>query len=110
VYASRAVPMAARNAVVGLIEVADGRSRSALFSGLNRRLERVKAARLARIGKVSSVGSLCTLLALNSPGVGVGLCAGDGKWGWGRWTRVRRVSEKSSEFRRENVWLEHALG
>ena len=41
-YASRAVPMAARNAVVGLIEVADGRSRSALYSGLNRRLERVK--------------------------------------------------------------------
>ena len=40
-YASRAVPMAARNAVVGLIEVADGRSRSALFSGLYRRLERV---------------------------------------------------------------------
>ena len=42
IYASRAVPMAARNAVVGLIEVADGRSRSALYSGLNRRLERVK--------------------------------------------------------------------
>ena len=41
IYASRAVPMAARNAVVGLIEVADGRSRSALYSGLNRRLERV---------------------------------------------------------------------
>ena len=33
IYASRAVPMAARNAVVGLIEVADGRSRSALYRG-----------------------------------------------------------------------------
>ena len=42
IYASRAVPMAARNAVVGLIEVADGRSRSALYSGLYGRLERVK--------------------------------------------------------------------
>ena len=41
-YASRAVPMAARNAVVGLIEVADGRSGSALYSGLYGRLERVK--------------------------------------------------------------------
>ena len=40
-YASRAVPMAARNAVVGLIEVADGRSRSALYSsGLYGRLEK----------------------------------------------------------------------
>ena len=41
-YASGAVPMAARNAVVGLIEVADGRSRSALLHGYNSRLERVK--------------------------------------------------------------------
>ena len=41
-YASGAVPMAARNAVVGLIEVADGRSRSALLYGYNSGLERVK--------------------------------------------------------------------
>ena len=40
IYASGAVPMAARNAVVGLIEVADGRSRSALLHGYNSRLER----------------------------------------------------------------------
>ena len=33
--------MAARNAVVGLIEVADGRSRSALLYGYNSGLERV---------------------------------------------------------------------
>ena len=45
-YASGAVPMAARNAVVGLIEVADGRSGSALYSGLYGRLERVKFLRL----------------------------------------------------------------
>jgi hypothetical protein len=37
------VPMAARNAVVGLIEVADGRSRSALLYGYNSGLERVKS-------------------------------------------------------------------
>ncbi len=49
IYASRAVPMAARNAVVGLIEVADGRSRSALYSGLNRRLERVKSTGARRM-------------------------------------------------------------
>ena len=49
-YASRAVPMAARNAVVGLIEVADGRSRSALLYGYNSGLERViKFKRDARI-------------------------------------------------------------
>ena len=41
VYASRAVPMAARNAVVGLIEVADGRSRSALSIRMDGLLERV---------------------------------------------------------------------
>ena len=76
------------------------------YAGYTKVVQRVFKARRAIGGKVSSVGSLCTLLALNSPGVGVGLCAGDGKWGWGRWTRVRRVSEKSSEFRRENVWLE----
>ena len=40
-YASRAVPMAARNAVVGLIEVADGRSRSALSIRMDGLLERV---------------------------------------------------------------------
>ena len=38
-YASGVVPMAARNAVVGLIEVADGRSRSALLYGYNSGLE-----------------------------------------------------------------------
>ena len=42
-YASGVVPMAARNAVVGLIEVADARSRSALLYGYNSGLERVKA-------------------------------------------------------------------
>ena len=42
VYASGAVPMAARNAVVGLIEVADGRSRSVLMHVCISRLERVK--------------------------------------------------------------------
>ena len=41
-YASRAMPMAARNAVVVSIEVADGRSRSALLYGYNSGLERVK--------------------------------------------------------------------
>ena len=41
-YASGAVRMAARNAVVGLIEVMDGRSRSALYSGVYSGLERVK--------------------------------------------------------------------
>ena len=40
-YASRAVPMAARIAVVVSIEVSDGRSRSALYNGLYGRLERV---------------------------------------------------------------------
>jgi hypothetical protein len=40
-YASGVVPMTARNAVVGLIEVADGRSRSALLYGYNSGLERV---------------------------------------------------------------------
>ena len=40
-YASGVVPMVARNAVVGLIEVADGRSRSALLYGYNSGLERV---------------------------------------------------------------------
>ena len=40
-YASRAVPMAARNAVVGLIEVADGRSRSALSIRIDGLLKRV---------------------------------------------------------------------
>jgi hypothetical protein len=35
------VRMAARNAVVGLIEVMDGRSRSALYSGVYSALERV---------------------------------------------------------------------
>ena len=41
-YASRAVPMAARIPMVVSIEVADGRSGSALYSGLYGRLERVK--------------------------------------------------------------------
>jgi hypothetical protein len=41
-YTSRAVPMAARIPVVVSIEVADGRSGSALYSGLYGRLERVK--------------------------------------------------------------------
>ena len=44
-YATGVVPMAARNAVVGLIEVADGRSRSALLYGYNSGLERVFAIR-----------------------------------------------------------------
>ena len=41
IYASRAVPMAARIPVVVSIELADGRSGSALYSGLYGRLERV---------------------------------------------------------------------
>ena len=43
-YASRAVPMAARIPVVVSIELADGRSGSALYSGLYGRLERVNSS------------------------------------------------------------------
>ena len=41
-YVSRAVPMAARIPVVVSIELADGRSGSALYSGLYGRLETAK--------------------------------------------------------------------
>ena len=45
-YASRAVPMAARIPVVVSIEVADGRSRSALLYGYNSGLERVVLSKI----------------------------------------------------------------
>jgi hypothetical protein len=78
--------MAARNAVVGLIEVADGRSRSALLYGYNSGLERVNISFWPSLYNSvwflcpSSFGSawswveiLCYIIKLNGLGGELGL-------------------------------------